>query len=118
MFESKAGWHVSVSLLYHRHIITALEYKDSNLQILWVAPEAALARGTLNVDVLVHALDMADCGVDAWGDGVDLHIDGVKASIQRGETLTSAVLVVPGGCKNNTLEASIDQALMQPFLLV
>ena len=83
-----------------------------------MASEAALARGALDVDVLVHALDVADCGVDAGGDGVDLHIDGVKASVQRGEALACAVLVVSGDLKESYFEASIDRVLMHQFVLV
>lgn len=56
-----------------------------------------MARGALEVDVLVHALDMADGGVDAGGDGFDLHSNGVQTAVQRGETLPCPVLVVPEG---------------------
>lgn len=67
------------------------------LQIFRVSAHAAMARGALEVDVLVHALDMADGGVDARGDGFDLHSNGVQTAVQRGETLPCPVLVVPEG---------------------
>lgn len=38
---------------------------------------------------------MADRGIDAGGDGVDLHVDGVQTTVQSGEAFTCAVLVVP-----------------------
>lgn len=57
---------------------------------------ATLAGRALDVDVLVHALDVADGGVEAGGDRVDLHRDGVQTAIQSRETLTRPVLVVSG----------------------
>lgn len=42
-----------------------------------------MARGALEVDVLVHALDVADSGVDARGYGFNLHHDGVETAVQR-----------------------------------
>lgn len=54
-----------------------------------------LAGRALDVDVLVHALDVADGGVDAGRDCVDLHRDGVQTTIQCRETLTCPVLIVP-----------------------
>lgn len=60
-----------------------------------MSAQAALAGRALDVDVFVHALYMADRGVDAGGDRVDLHLDGVQATIQGRETLTCAILVVP-----------------------
>ena len=72
------------------------------LQVLGVAGEPSLAGGALHVDVLVHALDVADRGVDAGGDGVDLHLNGDHSGIQRGEALSCAVLVVSAGGQNRT----------------
>lgn len=60
-----------------------------------MSPHATLAGRALNVNVLVHALDMADSGVDARGDGVNLHLDGVKTTVQSREAFTCAVLVIP-----------------------
>lgn len=60
-----------------------------------MSAQAGLAGQALDVDVFVHALDVADGGVDAGGDCVNLHLDGVQTTIQGGETLTCAVLVVP-----------------------
>lgn len=56
---------------------------------------ATLAGGAFDIDVLVHALDVADGGIDAGGDCVNLHRDGVQTTIQRRETLTCPVLIVP-----------------------
>lgn len=67
------------------------------LQIFCVSAHAIMARGALQVDVLVHALDMADGGVDARGDGFNLHSDGVQTAVQRRETLPCPVLIVPEG---------------------
>lgn len=60
-----------------------------------MSAQATLAGRALDVDVLVHALDMVDGGVDAGGDRVDLHRDGIQATIQRRKTLTCPVLIVP-----------------------
>ena len=60
-----------------------------------MSAHATLAGRALNVDVLVHALDVADSGIDAGGDRFDLHGDGVQTTIQSREPLTCAVLVVP-----------------------
>lgn len=60
-----------------------------------MSAHATLAGRALDVDVLVHALDVADSGVDAGGDRINLHRDGVQTTIQRRETLTSPVLIVP-----------------------
>lgn len=68
-----------------------------NLKIFCLSAQAALAGRALNVDVLVHALDVADGGVDTGGYGVDLHLDGVQTTIQGRETLTCPVLIVPEG---------------------
>lgn len=62
-----------------------------------MSAHAALASGALDVDVLVHALDVADGGVDAGGDGFNLQRDGVQTSVQRVEALPSPVLIVPEG---------------------
>lgn len=62
-----------------------------------MSAHAALARGALDVDVLVHALDVADGSVDAGGDGFNLQRDGVQTAVQCGETLPSPVLIVPEG---------------------
>lgn len=67
------------------------------LQIFCVSAHATMARGALEVDVLVHALDVADGGVDARGDGFNLHSDGVQTAVQRRETLPCPVLIVPEG---------------------
>lgn len=64
------------------------------LQIFSVLAHATLAGRALDVDVLVHALDVADGGVEAGGDCVDLHRDGVQTTIQSRETLTRPVLIV------------------------
>jgi len=66
-----------------------------------VSAHAALAGRALDVDVLEHALDVADGGVDAGGDCVDLHGDGVQTTIQCRETLTCTILIVPKekGCR-------------------
>lgn len=64
------------------------------LQIFIVLAHATLAGRALDVDVLVHALDVADGGVEAGGDRVDLHRDGVQTTVQSRETLTRPVLVV------------------------
>lgn len=60
-----------------------------------MSAQATLAGRALYVDVLVHALNMADRGIDAGGDGVNLHVDGVQTTVQSGEAFTCAVLVVP-----------------------
>lgn len=60
-----------------------------------MSAHAALAGGALDVDVLVHALDVADGGIDAGGDCFNVHGDGVKTTIQRRKTLTCTILVVP-----------------------
>lgn len=60
-----------------------------------MSAHATLAGRALDVDVLVHALDVADGGVDAGRDRIDLHGDGVQTTIQSRETLTCPVLVVP-----------------------
>lgn len=60
-----------------------------------MSAHATLAGGALDVDVLVHALDVADSGIDAGGDCVNLHRDGVQTTIQCRETLTCPVLIVP-----------------------
>lgn len=60
-----------------------------------MSAHTTLAGRALNVDVLVHALDVADSGVDAGGDCFDLHGDGVQTTIQCRKTLTCAVLIVP-----------------------
>lgn len=60
-----------------------------------MSAHAALAGGALDVDVLVHALDVADGGIDAGGDCFDVHGDGVKTAIQCRKTLTCPILVVP-----------------------
>lgn len=62
-----------------------------------MSAHATLARGALDVDVLVHALDVADGGVDAGGDGFNLQSDGVQTAVQCGETFPRPVLVVPEG---------------------
>lgn len=67
------------------------------LQVLCVSAHASLARGALEVDVLEHALDMVDGGVDARGHGFNLHGDGVQTAVQRRETLPCPVLIVPEG---------------------
>lgn len=64
---------------------------------------AALACGALDVDVLVHALDVADGGVDAGGDGFNLQGDGVQTSVQRVEALPGPVLIVPEGDRRGVL---------------
>lgn len=64
------------------------------LQILRMAAQPRLAGGALNVDVLVHALHVVDSVVDAGRDGVDLHLDGTHAGVQRAEALAGTVLVV------------------------
>lgn len=75
------------------------------LQIFCVSAHATLARGAFEVDVLVHALDMADSGIDARGDGFNLHSDGVQPAVQRRETLPCPVLIVPEGdvCRSTLL---------------
>lgn len=60
-----------------------------------MSAHATLAGRALDVDVLIHALDVAHGGVDAGGDCVDLHRDGVQTTIQCRETLTCPVLIVP-----------------------
>lgn len=60
-----------------------------------MSTHATLTGRALDVDVLVHALDVADGGVDAGRDRVNLHRDRVQSAIQRRETLTCPVLVVP-----------------------
>lgn len=60
-----------------------------------MSAHAALAGRALDVDVFVHGLDVGDGGVDAGGDCVNLHLDGVQTTIQGRETLTCAVLIVP-----------------------
>lgn len=60
-----------------------------------MSAHAALAGGALDVDVLVHTLDVADGGIDAGGDCFDVHGDGVKTTIQCRKTLTCPILVVP-----------------------
>lgn len=67
----------------------------SYLKVLGVSAHATLAGRALNVDVLIHALHMADSGIDAGGDCVNLHGDGIQTTIQCRETLTCPVLVVP-----------------------
>lgn len=62
-----------------------------------MSAHATLAGGALDVDVLVHALDVADGGVDARRDGFDLLRDGVQSAVHGGETLPCPVLVVPAG---------------------
>lgn len=60
-----------------------------------MSAHAALARRALDVDVLIHALDVADGGIDAGGDCVNLHRDGVQTTIHCREPLTCPVLIVP-----------------------
>lgn len=60
--------------------------------------QATLAGRALHIDVLVHALDMVDGGVDAGGDGVDLHLDGVQTAFQGRETFPCTILIVPKIC--------------------
>lgn len=74
---------------------TADGLSEDYLEVLCVPAHATLAGGALNIDVLVHALDMADGGIDAGGDCVNLHQDGVQTTIQCRETLTCPVLIVP-----------------------
>lgn len=81
---------------YHLHLLL-LKLHGYYLQIFCVSAHATMARGALEVDVLVHALDVADGGVDARGHGFNLHNDGVQAAVQRGETLPCPVLIVPEG---------------------
>lgn len=60
-----------------------------------MSAHATLAGGALHVDVLVHALDVADRGVDAGGNRVNLHRDGIETTIQSREALTRPVFIVP-----------------------
>lgn len=92
---------VSFAFVYQQPFIYILRYfvglHGYYLEIFCVSAHATLARGALDVDVLVHALDMAEGGVDAGDDGFNLQRDGVQTAVQRGEALPRPVLVVPGG---------------------
>lgn len=86
------------------------------LQIFCVSAHATMARGALQVDVLVHALDMADGGVDARGDGFNLHSDGVQTAVQCGETLPCPVLIVPEGDVCQLMLLHVEEVLHVRYL--